>query len=197
MNQIICYNHYVYTKQLNLNLDNMNNSCEKLRTIVKENFVGLPPTYLGEGTETTYAHPYYNVFLYGFDGFYELYQEIKTMLYEVNDFRDQKYYIQCWMNHFQRGEYMSWHNHWPEEKNWHGYFCVNTEPSVTSYDLENSKIIFDVEDKNNLLVMSKNHNDYHRTYPWEFDYPRITLAFDIIPQAVVKHLKNLNHWVPL
>ena len=39
---------------------------------------------------------------------------------------------------YKEGDFIDWHTHWPKEKNtWHGFFCVDCEPSYTTYRLPN------------------------------------------------------------
>ena len=73
--EILCYDHYVYTKILDLNLVDINKSCERLRQVVKDNFVGLPDIYNDIATETTYPDRHYNTLLYPYNGFHQLYHE--------------------------------------------------------------------------------------------------------------------------
>lgn len=207
------YEEYIHTKKLNLNLDVMKDSCEKLYDLVKEKFSQNKIDYTGQSTLSTGLFGSYNLLLYPLDEFHELYEEIKTMLYEIEDGEKQKYYIQCWLNYYQKGDFINWHGHWkPEHKSYHGFFCVDCEPSKTTYKVpgyeeiipgkksrarEKDKIV-DVESKNNLLVMSKSDGDIHRTWPWEYeDRPRITIAFDIVPKQFIQYDIWLNHWIPL
>ena len=187
---------------VDLDLEQITKSCERMRKVIQDNFANLPHSYEGKGTETTYVHSYYNLLLYPYNGFHDLYHAIRTLFFEVNPTND-KYYIQCWLNYFMKDDYMSWHGHKGvvdnklDTTNWHGFFCVNCEPSVTTYRIQSTGLLFDIDDKNNQLVLSKSHDDLHRTYPWKQDTPRITIAFDIISQNTLKDIPDLNHWMPL
>ena len=136
--------------------------------------------------------------MYPFDEFYDLYQEIKTFFYE-SSISEEQHYIQCWMNIYRKGDFIDWHTHWPKEKNsWHGFFCVDCEPSYTTYRLPNRYEPVNVTSENNLLVISRSNGDTHRTWPWEYaDRDRITIAFDILPRLEFHPEAWLNHWVPL
>ena len=106
------------------------------------------------------------------------------------------------MNIYRKGDFIDWHTHWPKEKNsWHGFFCVDCEPSYTTYRLPNRYEPVNVTSENNLLVIGKSDNDRHRSSEWPYtDRDRITIAFDIIPrQSIVPCFPYdgaLNHWIP-
>jgi hypothetical protein len=145
---------------------------------------------------TTRGFEHYNLFMYGFDGFHSLYFEIQKIFRQFNT-SDETYYIRCWLNIYQKDNFVDWHEHFPPNCNsWHGYFCVDCEPSKTTYQLPDISEPVDIVSENNLLVLSKSAGDRHRTWPWESeDYDRITIAFDIVP---AKHTgKFLNHWIPI
>jgi hypothetical protein len=137
----------------------------------------------------------YNVFLFPFKQFHALYLEIQKMFREKSNLDFSKeYYIQAWLNVYKKGEFINWHEHWdPYKKAWHGYYCVECEPSKTTYKIENK--ILDIENEDNLLVMSQSNGENHRTWPWHKDDPRITIAFDIVPEKFVT--LDINHWMPI
>ena len=188
---------YISTKKLNLDLQEIKKSCEEIYKIVLSNFDHAERSYQGRSTETTQLFNNYNLLMYPFPQFWNLYQEIKTMFREISKDTDQCY-IQCWLNYYQKGDYIDWHDHWsPEAKSYHGFFCVDTEPSKTTYRIPNVVGEVDVESKDNLLVMSRSNGDLHRTWEWPYDRPRITIAFDIVPSVSIDPLESLNHWIPI
>ncbi len=196
------YNNYIITSRLNLDLAEIKNSCYRMKDIIDQHFGGkissseyaedegkLAPT-------TTKVFEHYNLLMYGFEGFHSLYFEIQKLFHQVNP-TDKKYYIQCWLNIYEQGSFVDWHDHYPAKADsWHGFFCVDCEPSNTTYQLPNLSTSIDIVSENNLLVISKSNGDRHRTWPWEYsDRDRITIAFDIVP---AEHTGNfLNHWVPI
>jgi len=65
----------------------------------------------------------------------------------------------------------------------HGYYCVNAEPSITYYkDVDNK--IFDQINKNNTLIVAKNGFP-HSPGEWNQDTHRITIAYNILPLSVL------------
>jgi hypothetical protein len=136
--------------------------------------------------------------MYPAPGFHELYEGIRRVFRHASR-STEPHYIQSWLNFYRKGDFIDWHMHWEEEfKSWHGFYCVDCEPSVTTYKLDmNIDKTIDVVSKNDLLVMGPSGKDVHRTWPWEGEQPRITIAFDIVPANMIDPLENLNHWIPL
>jgi hypothetical protein len=192
------YEDYVITEKFNLDLIQLKASCYSLYDLVQENFSENKKDFTAQSTLTTQLFSSYNLFMYPYNGFYELYQEIKTFFEPYKD-KDKNYYIQCWLNFYREGDFINWHGHWHENaKSWHGFFCVDCEPSKTTYRIPGVKNDIDVISKNNLLVISRSDGDSHRTWPWPYsDRPRITIAFDILPSEYIEPTQWLNHWVPL
>lgn len=190
--------NYITTVKLNLDVNKIKQSCYKLNSIVErfnvsedgyDDPVGLAPI-------TTKVHEQYNLFMYRFEGFHSLYFEIQKLFRQLNT-NQNEYYIQCWLNLYKKGQYIDWHEHYPvTHKTWHGFFCVDCEPSKTTYKLPNETELVDVISENNLLVISKGDGDWHRTWPWEFeDRDRITIAFDIVPRERTD--PRAKYWIPI
>lgn len=195
------YNDYVITKKIDLNLNQLKYSCYLMHDFVKKHFDKEMPAYddvSGKTSLTTNLYNTYNLFMYPYDEFYNLYQEIKTLFHDCCIDEDQ-YYIQCWVNFYKKGDFIDWHNHWaPEHRTWHGFFCVDCEPSKTTYNVPGYNEPLDIVSENNLLVMSRSNGDTHRTWPWEDETKdRITIAFDIVPRQFIDPGVFLNHWVPI
>lgn len=197
-------NGYIYKKNLDLNLLKLKTGCDQMYDLIKKNFSGNKNDYTGQSTLTTKLFKSYNLLMYPLPEFHELFNEIKKMFFEIIEkditIPKKKYYIQCWLNYYRKGDFIGWHNHWPPEtKSWHGYYCVDTECSFTSYIIPNNEDkIIDIISEDNLLVMSKSDGDRHRSSEWlNNDRPRITIAFDIVPREYICYDNLLNHWVPV
>lgn len=193
------YFDYIHTKKLNLNLSKIKNSSNKMYNYIKTNFENNSD-HNGQTSMEKQIFGKYNLFMYPLPEFHELYSEVRKFFREkINpEDLDESYYIQCWLNFYRKGDFISWHEHWPPEVNgWHGYYCVDVEPSKTTYRLPGNKNHIDVENSNNLLVLSRSNGDQHRTWPWEYDFPRITIAFDIVPACHIQDDDTPNHWVPI
>ena len=196
------YKDYIITAKLNLDLSEIRNSCYKMSNVIDTHFKEkiIAVEYVEDEGKlsplTTKGFEYYNLLMYGFDGFHSLYFEIQKLFRQFNQ-SNENYYIRCWLNIYQAGNFVDWHDHYPSKCNsWHGFFCVDCEPSKTTYQLPNISKPVDIISENNLLVMSKSNGDRHRTWPWEYeDRDRITIAFDIVPATHTGDF--LNHWIPI
>jgi len=202
---------YIYTRNLNLNLIKLKNSCLTFEKFVRETIVDDGTGFDGKQAKgkvpaAAKLFSQYNLMMYPLPEFYELYREIRDTFWSAKihagDKHSNQYYAQCWLNCYQAGEYIDWHYHWlPENHAWHGFFCVDVEPnSYTSYQIPGVDNV-DIPSKNNLLVLSKSNGDLHKSSEWlDTTRPRITIAFDIIPAYKLcesRHNEMLNHWVPI
>lgn len=195
---------YIITQKLNLNLEQLKNSCFALHDIIKREFQPEESSQLPyfDNTSklqfTTSLYESYNLLMYTFPQFHELYEEIRNLFRSVCTY-EERYYIQCWVNFYKKGDFIDWHHHWPPQDNaWHGFFCVDCEPSKTTYRIPNVEYEVDVPSENNLLVLSRSGGDMHRTWPWEDENrDRITIAFDIVPKGIINYKRWVNHWIPI
>ena len=191
------YENYVITKPLDLDLKKLKVSCNILYNLILREFDKDKLSYSGTSTVSTKLFNSYNVLLYPLPQIWELHQEIRTMFREVSK-SDEPFFTQCWLNFYKTGDFIDWHRHGaPELNSWHGFFCVDVEPSKTTYRIPNVVNDVDIIGKDNLLVLSKSDGDKHRTWGWDFERPRITIAFDIVPASFINPINSLNHWVPV
>lgn len=154
-----------------------------------------------DGSNSTKLYEAYNIFLIHYEELTELYEKIVNYFKEKNSNTFKEYAIAGWVNVFPKGKFLDWHTHGVEKKvfdgRWHGYFCVNGEPSKTLYaENDTGKLIETIENKNGWLVMSPG-GMLHRVTPWKDSRePRITIAFDIMLRSKVP-INNINHWIPI
>lgn len=192
------YYNYVHTTKLDIDIDKMRESCGYMYSLVNKNFSKNKLDFNEQSTPVTQLFASYNLLMYPFDGFHELYEGIRKEFRELG--LEGNYYIQCWLNYYNEGQCIDWHDHWDEDCcSWHGYYCVDVEPSKTTYRIEGLPEL-DIISENNLLVLSPSGKDKHRTWPWhDKTRPRVTIAFDILPGNIIdpNNNFNLNHWVPL
>lgn len=197
--------NYIHTKKLDLNLVELKTNSFNMYCYIKENFVPGKNDYSGQSTMTTQLYAQYNLLLYPISKeFHSLYKEIVSMFKEIcpsDEFNDNQFYLQCWLNFYRKGDFIDWHSHWPPDENgssWHGFYCVDCEPSKTTYRIPNIQNEVDVVSENNLLVISRSDGDTHRTWPWHKNSPRITIAFDIVNRKTLNKPGLLdNHWIPI
>lgn len=146
----------------------------------------------------------YNVFQFHIDGIRNLYNAVSDMVkeaceyYEI-DFKSYNFMMQGWFNINRSGNgKLDWHDHGPTgAPHFHGYYSVNAEPSVTHY------VAFDKQienvNKNNRAILSEMGHP-HAMGDWQWDGPRITVAYDVIPFESLKQPAGMTqeqHWVPL
>lgn len=199
-NDISLTNNYIYTKLLDLDVEEIKKSSYDMRNKLYQKFKVDTDTSPNQAMLSSIFQKY-NLLMYPYKGFHDLYTEIAKLFHEINDDRSHQYYMQCWVNFYHKGQFIDWHQHRNKSaKAWHGFYCVDCEPSHTSYKLEDGNIV-DIHSKNNLLVISKSGGDVHRTWPWQGDTPRITIAFDIVPQFKLDPntcpIDYTNHWIPV
>ena len=133
----------------------------------------------------------YNIFHFYNKGIYSLQNDVKNLVIEACDyynidFNSQNYYIHGWFNYWPEQhniktnpDELHYHDHGDISPNlFHGYYCVNAEPSITHYKIGGNR--FDNINKNNRVIVSKNGYP-HSPGQWVKDYPRITIAYNISP----------------
>lgn len=202
-NNIKLTENYIYTKIIDLDLKILKENSDIMYNFIRKQFCRDHKHFSGQSTLSTSLYNSYNLLLYPLEGFYELYTEIQTVFHDIlihNKMNDNntKYYIQCWLNYYKKGEFINWHAHWdPECKSWHGFYCVDVEDSYTSYMIPNNNEVINIKSENNKIVISKSDGDKHKSSIWQYDIPRITIAFDIIPREHIEFQDPINHWIPI
>lgn len=196
----------LYSVKCDLDLETLRASSEKMYHIVKESFTGDSSDYSGQSTLTTKLFAKYNFCMYPFPGINILYWNIHHVFHScLTQFYggrvDTRFFMQSWLNYYKKGEFINWHSHTKQSVGaWHGFFCLDVEPdSYTSYkwpkDPERNDVIVDVHSQNNLMVMGLSNDDQHKSSEWlHDDRPRITIAFDILPEEHVLELTGGNDW---
>jgi len=197
----------------------LENDLEKLSRFLEEKYqliqtaqirgveeLGKEEIWLESGSLSTVKWREYNVFQFLNPEIYNIFKAISETTreackyYEV-DFDAQKYMVQGWFNitHSGKGK-LGWHDHGvPFAPNFHGYYCINAEPSITHYSInDGSQRVFDNVNKNNRMIISEMGHP-HAMGDWEWEGSRITLAYDIVPlEALIKNkLVIEQHWIPL
>ena len=152
------------------------------------------------GSITTMNWEKYNVFQFYHPGIHNLFKNVKDMVEEACwhygiDYEEQQFMVQGWFNiNYAKAGKLNWHDHGGiKAPYFHGYYCVNAEPTVTHYRVFGKEVIN--ENKNNRAILSEMGHE-HAMGDWEWDGPRITIAYDVLPlKAVV--LNDPQHWIPL
>jgi hypothetical protein len=154
------------------------------------------------GSVSTIKWRDYNVFQFYHPGIYNLYKELSSVIkeacsyYEI-DFDKQNYMVQGWFNiNYAKVGKLDWHDHGgPYAPYFHGFYSVKAEPSITYYkvfgkETENHNI------DNRMIVSEMGHP--HAMGSWDWEGPRITIAYDIMPlSSIIEAKANPQHWIPL
>lgn len=165
--------------------------------------VGDAEVWKDTGSISTMKWRQYNVFQFHIDGVRKLYDAISSMVkeacnyYEV-DFSEQQYMLQGWFNvNYSKKGRLDWHDHSPVGAPfYHGYYSVSAEPSETHYyAFGEHKINNNVNNKAILSEMGHSH----AMADWDWEGPRITIAYDVTPLWALKDagLEAEQHWLPL
>ena len=139
----------------------------------------------------------YNIFHFYNKNIYRLQECIRKLTidacnYYNIDYAEQDYYIHGWFNYWPQKvnvgidpENLNYHDHGDNDPNLlHGYYCVSAEPSLTHYKINDNR--FDNINKNDRAIVSKNGYP-HSPGQWNEDYPRITIAYNIVPLKCLDH----------
>lgn len=196
----------------------LNNDLEKLTSflqneynkIVNVELKGITPVdekediWIESGSISTVKWKEYNVFQFYSEEMYNLFAAIKDATLEACDyygidFYKEKFYVQGWFNINKKGQgKLDWHDHGgPFAPYLHGYYCVNAEPSVTYYKINNddNRIVENKNINNKLIVSEMGHP--HAQGDWDWDGDRITIAYDLVPLSFLKNIDQPQHWIPL
>lgn len=142
----------------------------------------------------------YNIFDFDAESIKKLKDALKSATKEACDyygidFDKENFHIHGWFNlDYQSPEDRSdgvspiknsehYHDHMGGEGApvFHGYYCVNAEPSVTYYKIDRL-VDFENINKNNRAVLSETGHPHGRD-DWYSEIPRITIAYDIAPNG--------------
>jgi hypothetical protein len=204
--------HKFFEKYLDNDLNKLSAFLEKKYKEIEEVKVpGVSKLYengrelwLESGSLSTVKWKEYNVFQFYNEEIHNLFVGVRETVkeaceyYGVN-FEEQKYMIQGWFNitHSGKGK-LDWHDHGgPFAPFFHGYYCVNAEPSVTNYKLfNNESMLVENVNKNNRLIVSEMGHP-HAMGDWEWEGSRITIAYDIMPLKALIGDRNEQHFFPL
>jgi len=161
--------------------------------------------FVESGSISTVKWREYNVFQFYHEGIYNLFSSLSEVVkeacdyYEI-DFKQQQYMVQGWfnINYHNKGK-LDWHDHGAYKAPiFHGYYCVNAEPSSTYYKIDNddNRVVENINYNNRMIVSEMGHP--HAMGDWNWEGERITVAYDILP---LKHVKTFTwqeqHWIPL
>ena len=152
----------------------------------------------------------YNPFTFGIPCFADLYWALNKFFYEHDQVKEagEPYYIHGWFNvyHSKVGEegydHIPWHRHLHtlHPHIYHGFYCANVQPSETWYRYSAQspeEDIVKIPDYDDMLIFSQSGYE-HCSSAWKGEVPRVTVAFDIMPESVYLGLQEIGdsdyHW---
>jgi hypothetical protein len=195
--------HKFFERYLNNDLDDLFLYLDnKVDEMLSGQFLDIPKEELSKFNKingpSTQLGKYYNIFTFKHEGINNLRSALKEIIIEACDyyglnFDDLEFYINGWFNLDYKTHKnssgvnplkneMFFHDHMQGEGApvFHGYYCVNAEPSSTFYKI-NGESIFENVNKNNRAIVSETGHPHGRD-DWFEEKPRITIAYDISPK---------------
>lgn len=156
---------------------------------------------------TTQLGMHYNVFDFDHIGIRNLKAALADAVKEANEyygenFEENDYMIHGWYNMDPKTQGKKgvnplqndvfFHDHMGGEGSpvFHGYYCVNAEPSITYYKID-GVTLFENHNKNNRAIVSETGHPHGRD-DWFENKPRITIAYDIIPSRMLGNVEGQN-----
>lgn len=133
----------------------------------------------------------YNLLKDDYEPFKKLHAALRDMTIEACDyygidFEEQNYQVMAWFNydygiHKYSIDFLHDHNHGHGVPDFHGYYCVDAEPSITHYQINRDpgRMFENVNHDNRAIVSETGHP--HSRGDWNSERPRITIAYDILP----------------
>jgi hypothetical protein len=206
--RLLTINLESFTEYLEIkHLEILNNSLPEENSLTdilvrKYNYYSNAPTKLNQR---------YNIFKFDNKDIREIYKELKNCieeacLYYGYDFEAMDYRVRGWFNHDSKTKSIShdplknsrlFHDHLGGHgaPDFHGYYCVNAEPSSTYYKI-NNETLHENKNLNNRLVVVENGHPHSRG-DWNEDSFRITIAYDIVPldRLIEQGVDQKTHWI--
>jgi len=194
--------HKFFDAYLDNDLEDFYNYLDNLlSSFLNDNILNMPAEELSNFSRETGAPTqlgkYYNIFSFEYDGIQKLQDALRNMVAEASEYysidKGTKFYLNGWFNLDPKTDDANFgvnplkneqffHDHMGGQGSpvFHGYYCVNAEPSKTFYDIDKSGQIFENINKNNRAILSETGHPHGRD-DWFEEKPRITIAYDITP----------------
>lgn len=197
--------HKFFERNLNNNLDDLANFLHVQYKRIEQGEIlkndrNEKSIWDSSGSVTTSKWNKYNVFQFYHPAIHNLFRAVRSMTLEACnhyniDFDKEQFWVQGWFNiNYNHIGKLDWHEHGGNGAPWfHGYYAVKAEPSITHYKVFENEI--ENINKNNRAILSETGHP-HAMGDWDWDGPRITIAYDVIPFRGVMHNWE-QHWIPL
>lgn len=202
--------HKFFERHLNNDLNKLSNFLsDRYEKIERAEIDGVTPLgsagheyWVKSGSTSTVKWREYNVFQFHSEEIYNVFKGVKDATKEACEYYDidfdaQNFMVQGWFNITHKGKgKLDWHDHGqPGAPNFHGYYSVKAEPSTTHYHVY-GEVVDHHNIDNKLIVSEMGHQ--HAMADWDWEGPRITIAYDIIPlEYLIRANAAEQHWIPL
>lgn len=210
----------IFESFLSINLDNLKQYLDikheeiLSNTLKEDNLLTdlLVKKYNKLNNAPTKLNKKYNLFKSDSTIIKEMYSELKALTEDAckhygYDFDQQNYMVRAWFNYdlksINNKEYSPlknerfFHDHLGGygAPDFHGYYCVDAEPSITYYKINDQEVFSNIN-KNNRMVLCAN-GFLHGRDDWYEDHPRITIAYDVVPfsRLVSLGISDNPNWI--
>lgn len=205
------YPHKFFYRDLDLNLNDISQTLRfEYDRIKNAEMRGVKPVdydmpnreiFLNSNSISTIKSREYNLFQMYYPFVHDLYSAVVDMVLEACDYYNFNYNSERWMaqawfniNNKENGGKLDFHDHVSKDHVgsymcFHGYYCVNAEPSETKY-LIDGKEVSNIN-KNNRAILSL-VGFPHAMADWEWLEDRITIAYDIMPLRIYNQQTYLD-----
>ncbi len=198
--------HKFFKKNVNNNLTDMLVFSKEVNDIVTNNTgYDLKNTFLDTSKKNIHDtvmdswHITYNIFEYENEGIKNIKSTIKELVIEACEYyginiKEQQYMLKGHLNYYAgpklvKFENAVWDNHGNDPLEFHGYYCINAEPSITYYLIDGD--VVENENKNNLALLSQN-GYHHIVGNWLSEDVRITIGYNVFPlNKIPKNIKSI------
>jgi hypothetical protein len=179
---------FIYTEHIDINITELKYLILEIEKEILKKFENTKePIIFGKGSKTSNYHRFYNLSDRSEPILRELFSKIKEKINKRWD-KSKGMIFQAWLNVHRKGENLFWHGHnlKCELDCLHGYFCIEAEPSQTTYVFAGENDIVEVNNKNSCFVagFGSNNNFLHKVTEWQRDCERITIGFNMVPSSL-------------
>lgn len=195
--------HRFFERYLDNSLEDLSEYLTKKQQEILDGSIGnIPDEVLAKydiyNGAPTQLGSYYNIFNFDNLDIAKLKQALSEMLLEALsyyslDYKVDDYFIHGWFNlDYKSGNVgvspLKNENHFHDHMGgtgvpiFHGYYCVNAEPSSTFYKIGGiDGELFENVNHNNRAILSETGHPHGRD-DWYENIPRITIAYDLAPR---------------
>lgn len=149
---------------------------------LKDQILMLPSTSKVKTNSILDRWPEYNIFMFPNNYLHTLFIQLVHSIYDYRlkiNYSLEPLFLHAWLNIIYKNTKVPYHKH--RENVISGYIYLSPEPSYTYFYEEDKKVtIENVQGKTVMFDVAC----HHESSIWNFDTPRISIGFDVIPTNV-------------